>query len=184
MKTLSARGKARGKRYLGVREYADRRGVSIQAVQKALRAGRIRKTSTGKIDAASADRDWEANSAATPRTGRAVSMSANPEQPDPGMPEKRSLAEARRQKEWALAEKHQIEVDVRKGELIERKQVLREQFDTYRAVRDRLLGIPDRLADELAVESDPADIHALLTAEVRHALGELADGLEAMEAAA
>ena len=38
-------------------------------------------------------------------------------------------------------------------------------------VRDAMLNIPDRIASELAAETDQFEIHRLLTVEIRRALG-------------
>ena len=48
------------------RQYAQHRGVRLSTVQKALKSGRIGKTSNGKIDPARADADWERNTAPRP----------------------------------------------------------------------------------------------------------------------
>ena len=48
------------------RQYAKHRGVRLSTVQKALKSGRIGKTSNGKIDPARADADWERNTAPRP----------------------------------------------------------------------------------------------------------------------
>src|SRR3989304_739104 len=58
---------------ISLRAYAKHRGVSLPAVQKAIRAGRITTTPAGKIDSARADADWERNT--TPPTMRADSGS-------------------------------------------------------------------------------------------------------------
>ena len=50
---------------MGYREYARHRGVSLGAVQKALRAGRISANEEKKIDSAVADREWDVNTDAS-----------------------------------------------------------------------------------------------------------------------
>jgi hypothetical protein len=46
---------------VSLRAYARHRQVALSAVQKAIVSGRITKTASGKIDVASADRQWLAN---------------------------------------------------------------------------------------------------------------------------
>src|SRR4051812_46761212 len=46
---------------MGHRAYARHRGVTLGAVQKALRDKRIFLNANGKLDPEAADRDWEAN---------------------------------------------------------------------------------------------------------------------------
>ena len=81
-----------------------------------------------------------------------------------------TLSEARRRKETALAELRELDVRVRKGELVERAAVEKRFFAMVRTSRDLLQNIPDRLAGVLAAETDQARIHALLTQEIRQAL--------------
>jgi hypothetical protein len=47
-------------------------------------------------------------------------------------------------------------------------------FTKGRTARDNLLNIPDRLAAQLAAESDADKVHQILTGEIRKALDELA----------
>jgi pyruvate/2-oxoglutarate dehydrogenase complex dihydrolipoamide acyltransferase (E2) component len=44
---------------LSLRGYAKHRGVSLSAVQKAIKSGRITTTTDGQIDSAQADAKWE-----------------------------------------------------------------------------------------------------------------------------
>ena len=46
---------------VSLREYARRRGVSLSAVQSAIRSGRIKTTPSGRIDVEEANRDWFIN---------------------------------------------------------------------------------------------------------------------------
>lgn len=60
------------------------------------------------------------------------------------------------------------------GELVLAEDVRRAGFAAGRKLRDMLVGIPDRLATQLAAESDPAKIHAALDEEIRRVCDELA----------
>lgn len=55
-------------------------------------------------------------------------------------------------------------------------EVKTEAFALARAVRDALMGIPDRLAPMLAATQDARQVHHLLSEELRVALRSLADG--------
>lgn len=85
-----------------------------------------------------------------------------------GGEESYALAQAR--KERALADKHELELLERRGELVERKASDRQAFETARIVRDGLMAIPDRLASLLAAESDVRKVHGILSDEIRKAL--------------
>jgi len=52
---------------VSLRAYARHRGVSLRAVQKAIQAGRIEKSTTGKIDIQIADTQWDTRTAPRPR---------------------------------------------------------------------------------------------------------------------
>ena len=147
------------------RAYARHRGISLAAVQKAIKAGRIRTTADGKIDAELADQEWERNTnyGASPATGEA-SVSGP------------SYAQSRAIREAYLARLAKIEYEERLGKLINRDEVQVAAFNKFRVFRDGMLNIPDRVAAVLAAETDTRKVHESLTVEIRKALNEFADG--------
>ncbi len=56
------------------------------------------------------------------------------------------------------------------GKVVRWEDVQQAAFDNYRAVRDQLMGIPDRVAAEFAVEDDPKAIRQRLVNELELAL--------------
>jgi len=70
-----------------------------------------------------------------------------------------------------------LELRARQGELVHVGDVQVAAFNRARIVRDGMLNIPDRVAPMLAAESDEGKVHAMLSAEIRTALVELAGGL-------
>jgi hypothetical protein len=89
-----------------------------------------------------------------------------------------SLREATRRKQVALAERHELEVAVRRKELVERSAVVECWRGVFSVVRGRLLGLPVRLAAECA-HREPGEVQAVAKRLVHEALTELAnaDGL-------
>ena len=65
-----------------------------------------------------------------------------------------------------------------------RRQVDIATFNVYRVVRDGMLNIPDRVAAQLAVETDPAVVYDVLNREINQALETLSKRLTAEEPAA
>ncbi len=65
----------------------------------------------------------------------------------------------------------------KRGELVSAAAAERAAFDCARTVKEALLNLPDRLAAELAGESDPRRVHERLEQEVRSALESLAEVL-------
>jgi len=59
------------------------------------------------------------------------------------------------------------------GVLVPAAGVRKAAYDAARALRDKLLGIPDRVAPLLAAERDPVRVHAALTTEITRTLHEL-----------
>lgn len=80
-------------------------------------------------------------------------------------------AEARRRKEVALAELRELQLQQRRGELLERIEVEKAAIEKYRVFRDRLLLIPDRCADALEQKTG-GEVRARIDREIREALSE------------
>lgn len=171
-KTLS-RGKAKAKApRVSVRAFARTIGVSHTAVQQGIRSGRLLE-SIGRdergpfvFDLSLAKREWKAGAAKPPTTGgngHAAAASTAPVLP--------TLVEA----QIRLADQRTAALElanrIKRGELLEITAVQREQFEIMRMLRERILNVADRLAD-----LGPA-VRARLRAELRAALGDLADEL-------
>ncbi|MBI4910969.1 MAG: hypothetical protein HY820_45585 [Acidobacteria bacterium] len=160
------------------RAYAKHRGVSLAAVQKAIKAGRIRTTADGKIDAAQADADWERNTGPRRHPGKAASSPALPKSAPPAaepMPGGLDYARARAVRENYMARLAKIDFEERSGKLVSRDEVQVAAFNKFRTFRDGMLNIPDRVSAMLAAESDASRVHGSLTTEIRKALLEFAD---------
>ncbi|MCC6366347.1 MAG: hypothetical protein IT165_22750 [Bryobacterales bacterium] len=161
------------------RAYAKHRGVSLAAVQKAIKAGRIRTAADGKIDVAQADADWERNTGPRQQAGKAAS-SVPPPKPAPApaaepMAGGLDYARARAVRENYMARLAKIDFEERSGKLVSRDEVQVAAFNKFRTFRDGMLNIPDRVSALLAAESDASKVHGSLTTEIRKALLEFAD---------
>lgn len=64
------------------------------------------------------------------------------------------------------------------GRLVEADKVRAEAFRVARTVRDSMLNVADRIADQVASLTDPVEVHRVIDAEVRRAL----EGMAAAEA--
>ena len=151
---------------VSIRKYAEHRGVSHTAVQKAIRQGRVHPNSDGKIDVEQADREWARNSSpvnAPIEPARAVEAAT-------GGP---TYAQSRAVRELYLARLARIEFEERSAKLVSRDEITVAAFTKARTVRDSLLNIPDRVASLLAAETNPVKVHNILSEEIRKALIEL-----------
>ena len=84
-----------------------------------------------------------------------------------------NINESRAKSEHFRAELARIDLEVKEEELVESSLVKRQAFTAARTVRDSLGNIPDRMAYEFAAETDPVEIHRVLTNEIRKALESL-----------
>lgn len=167
---------------LSAKAYAKHRGVSLAAVLKAISEERIkasvrRKGPGYQIDVAQADIEWQQNTdSGQGAPAHAKNRQDQPEpagdaEPEDGEPI--TYAQARAQHERFKARLAQLELEQREGKLVEADAVKRESFRTARLVRDALLNLPDRIAAELANETNQFKVHQRLVSEIRRALEDL-----------
>jgi len=166
---------------LSLARYAKHRGVVTAAVHKAIVEGRLSKSVKRKgqgyqIDVELADQEWAANTdtgsgypAHAKNAGTIPPPSAAPSSDD----EPITYAEARAQHERFKARLAQLELEEREGKLVEAEVVKQQAFRVARMVRDSLLNLPDRVAGELAAETNQFKVHQRLTLEIRRALEDM-----------
>jgi hypothetical protein len=178
--SLRAYGRSRGERGLP--------GATLKAVQNAIASGRITPIN-GKIDQEVADIQWAAKTdAAQQARGLRGGHPARPQPTGKGQELKGPAAppdtvgrsgyfDTKTRRELAEAKLSELELQEKQAELVRSADVKRETFSIFRALRDRILGVPDRLAAILAAEADTAKVHTLLGDELKNALREIAQGL-------
>lgn len=152
---------------LTMAQYAKERGVSKQAVSKAVQSGRLQKAlvregGSIRIDPKIAATEWTANT----QVGRAAPVTAAVD--TERQPVDYFISRAKR--EEALAEIARLECERQKETLVAAEDVKKQAFAVARQVRDGMLNIPDRVAAELASMTDQFEIHRFLTEEIRKAL--------------
>jgi hypothetical protein len=175
---------------LSIRGYARLRGVSHVAILKAVKAGRITLVD-GKVDPATADQQWAANTnpgqsqasaskvAAARQTPAPAGELAGNGQAPPGQPGGNGAAAGptyavqRAIREGYMARLARIEYEVKSGKLVEADQVRVKAFNAARRAREMLLGLPDRLSPQLAGENNTFEIHRILTEELRRICTEI-----------
>lgn len=150
---------------MSFRQYARRRGVSPEAVSKAVETGRITVNPDGKIDPKKADRDWEANTDPSRNPARVKASNSETEAaPAAGLP---PYSQSRAIREAYEARLSKLDFEVKSGKLINADEVLVVAFNASRMARDKIMGLPDRVSSILAGISDGQEIHRLLSAEIR-----------------
>ena len=144
--------------YARHRKSAGLPGGSESAVRNAIKSGRIERGVDGLIDPAIADQEWLAN------TGR-----PGPKPTAAGT----DYEQERARKMRADADKAELDLAERRGELVSAAKVREEGFTLGSAISQRILGIPHRIAPELASLDDPREITRFLEVELREALERL-----------
>lgn len=93
----------------------------------------------------------------------------------------RTLAGLRLVREWWVTRLAKRKDDTAAGELVRADEVYRSVFGALRLMRDHLLGLPDRAANDLAAElgvPDATAVRAALQASIERGLADLARALD------
>ncbi|WP_281647584.1 hypothetical protein [Parendozoicomonas sp. Alg238-R29] len=169
-------------------EFARQNGWSRQYVAKLVQQGRI-KLEGGKIDPVAAKRAVEKlaepstvlrgkSSKATDIQSR-TTVPAVSQVPTTSLPtESRKTvdyAAARTMREAFRAKMAKLDYEEREGKLVDAGKVKEEAFQVGRMIRDGVLAIPDRMADVLAAENDPAKVRQVLMDELERVLEKLSE---------
>lgn len=187
--TSRSSSSSRALKPLSLRAYAKRRGVSAEAVSKAVGAGRLHDAvihvdGQPKIaDVELADREWEANT--RPRVDQPPAAAAPPRKAErrtegvaigadvPDYFVSRALREAAAaRREAAQADLAEIDVAERRGELVPVAEARADVIDKFTVVKTRILGVPSRLAQRLPHLAN--DVVPIADELLREALEELA----------
>src|SRR6185503_3685299 len=165
---------------ISLRAYAARRGVSVQAVSKAIAAGRLSDSvvevdGKPKIgDAELADREWDANTRPQGESSIPPEADENGE-PLPNLKASRAWREhASMRRETALAKLAEIEVDEKLGELVSVSEARADVTQRFTVVKNKILGVPSWLAQQFPEHA--AVIVPALEARLCEVLEELAAG--------
>ena len=153
-------------------EFAKRQGWSRQYVAKLVKSGKI-KLINGKVDEQTAfsalKQQAEPSTALRQAQARQEAFPATPTDSRQAV----DFVTARTMREAFKAKMAKMEYEEKSGKLTDAARVRDDAFQAARMVRDALLGIPDRLADVLAAETDPKKIRELLMNELEDILNEL-----------
>ena len=159
-----ASGKAKAERITNS-AFGRRHRVSHTAVAKGIKSGRLRESvRDGKIvNLALADREWLAG-ASKPANGGGKGHA-------PAVAEGGTLVQAQLRLADQRAASLELANQRKRGEYLLAADVERDHFQAARTLRDRILNVPDRLAEL------PEAVRNRIRDELRLALGEVADEL-------
>lgn len=160
-------------------EFAKHRGVSKPYITKLAKNG-VLVMRGGKVDVRATDLVLD---------DRPVDdVDASPAQVAPATPQPRpageslaqagaSFGQARTIEMVFRAKLRRLEFETKQGRLIEAEAVRKTIIDAARALRDGILGLPDRLATVLAAETDAKKVHVTLKTELSRELETLANAI-------
>ncbi|MBS0153248.1 MAG: hypothetical protein JSS38_01510 [Nitrospira sp.] len=157
-----------------LKRYADHAGIALSSAAEQLK--RIGIDYHHEFDFLEADRRREAARHAA-RTAFAKPIPKDPmseEEIDPETRKHPTFIESQAEREKFRAKLTELEYQERVGELISAKAVDDEWYRLTRMVRDSMLNIPARIADQLAHETDQRKVQDLLEAEINQALETIA----------
>lgn len=165
---------------LSFSEYAAHRKVSPAAVSQAVASGRITPVvdtrGRRRIDPEIADAQWSKNTdpLQSERAGGSNRGAESPDGGEGGGAKGSPYWDARTRRELAEAEMSEMKRRQMAGELCDVAGVRRAASGMGRVMRDSVMGVPSRLAPELAHLSDAWEIEQRLTAALRQVLDDLA----------
>ena len=177
------------RREVSMNAFAKLRGVSWQAVKKAVESGRLQRSvrkvgNQWSINPELAHREWAENTQPAQQREREPNRTRTEETlfgpeivEEPGEPDDRrvDLRVAQLSKvEW---QSKILELEYRRKarDLVEARESARETYGVGRAFRDLMLALPDRRAQAFAAETDARKIH-------RQMVSDYIDAFEKLEA--
>jgi hypothetical protein len=183
--------------WISLRQFAKRRHVSLAAVQKAIKDQRVTAIKRAGdqpdgriigIEFHQAMAQWAENTdpeaglrsgalpASAPVVGELPLQPAGAAAPiEPGKDNKKDYLAARTSREEVSLELDRMRLAKEAGALVSRDDLLQVMGRRYRGMRDQFLSIPDRIADLVAVETDPSRVRTMLQTEIDKVLHELAN---------
>lgn len=189
-------------RRLGVSDTAVTKAMKVGRVSAPLDEDRDPRNGRPRLRWPNVETEWIANTDATrrthvgsqgsprrqapdqPPTVLETARARTPEPPPPGADDGAegtvtihdgiNLTEAKTAKEIYNARLARAEYEEQIGKLVPIETVKADAFKLARTVRDGLLNLPDRVAHELAHETDPSAVHLRLSSEIRLVLEAIA----------
>ena len=162
--------------FITMSELAKLKNVSRMAVSKKVKQGKLEGAvvnHNGKrmIHKEEAFRLWDLQ--ALPSRDTTVRKRLKEEIDSKTVDEIPNYAESKAKREHFLAELARLDVEQKKKDLIPVTEIKKSSFEIGRAIRENLINLADRLANQIAGETDSQIIHKLLTEEHRAALEQL-----------
>ena len=162
--------------FITMAELAKLKNVSRMAVSKKVKAGKldgaiVNHNGKRKVHKEEAFRLWDLQ--APPSKNLTVRKELKEKIDSKTVDEIPNYAESKAKREHFLAELARLDVEQKKKDLILVTDIKKSSFEIGRAIREKLTNLADRLANQIAGETDAQIIHKLLTDEHTAVLEEL-----------
>lgn len=138
------------------------RGVNLNAVQTALKSGRIHKTTDGKIDVDVANKEWFMNTDPAKSRKTDPLFEAQSGLANGGKQNFSTFQQAKTADVYYRAMLAKAKLKMITGETIDRKKAGQHAFNLGRSLRDLFIGFPTRYGSLIAAEID-VDEHKMVT---------------------
>ena len=170
---------------ISMRAYAQQRGVSHEAVRKAIASGRIHPEPDGSIDPIKADAQWDRHTrTAQPTPPKASTSRASAPPPQASQSPQTSddtrgvdYHKARAVRETYAARLAKLDFEERSEKLVSKADTDTLFFTLARQLRDRIQQIPRKVAPEIVAlvvaSPDVRGVTDILDAAIREALEDL-----------
>ncbi len=169
---------ARKRKGLSQRAYAKFAGISLAMVQKDIEHGRVVFHEDGSIDPEASIELRRKMLDETKRRDRRRAETGNAASLGDAPPDTSSVQGLRRIQMSLDIRLRQLELQQKRGELVERAKAVAAFFEAARRIRDAWLAWPARVAARMAADFGLSDVHVVqrvLDDYVRQHLEELAD---------
>lgn len=160
---------------LSVSQFATQIGVSRQAVDKAIKMGKLTiAESRGRfrfIDVEKGRGEWQQN-----KLKKKIKNKIKKEIPPPKPAETYqglTLYSAQLREKIAIMKIQELKAAEQEGRLIDADVVKQSAFEVWRKVRDNLLNIPTKIGHALAAETNPQKVEVMIQRELISTLQEI-----------
>lgn len=167
----------RNRRGLTQREYAERVGVSQQRISSLSRQKKVVKFPDGSIDPDRTDALLADVLDISHRPGFGPTAKGGESGDVESTAETSELTAAKTKKARYDAELSKLKYQELAGQLVKIEAVAQAVNDIGRLVSTRLQAWPNKLAPELAAETDPTQVNAILEEEINRLVEEMQNGL-------
>jgi hypothetical protein len=151
-------------------------GISVQRVNELGRKGKIQRESDGGWDLVKVNASLRRNldkHQAIRSLGQTAQANMSPLEGGEG--EGETFSEAQRRNEWLKVQKSELELALRREELLEKAQAKEEWGKLLTAFKNKLLYLPGKVARKITPITDDRKCRSLIEHEIKEALSILSE---------